>query len=559
MLNKIIATTIIALATSSVAFATSLIESNTNSVSISTQSVTSQSSKLKGKRLEGKDGFTIDYRYDDSKFTFDRPDFDTSNNRITDILFFYSPDALEELGHIENIHVLINANVDYNNIAFKNNKIPITRRVAGVLPYPYDLDETKSVADRLYEFMASPTARAYSTYQASYFVLITTFDNGNAAALAALGAKHALLTTYRGNDNKGFSHVLAHELGHNDGLGHMAGDQTRLASYAVGQKCKDSISIMHQSTTGYSHDVPYFSDTNITLSDETCGVAGVSEVAYAMKQAIAGGQLDNSRASFSNIKDVRESSGQISFDVDEMTVSETEIYFKVPFTWSGNPEQYASVEFYTEHDSASESDVGYNAKRIYADHGSQEFVINLNDDSIAEVDEVFYIKFRQPNGITPEGFTQIKVTVTSDEVASIGTVSFKDSTLSVTEGSSGTITLERTGGSDTEISVTLKSEHITTSAGDIASIDSVVTFKDGETSKTITLKAISDTLSEGNETFNVRLTGAQANVNSQLAVTIINSAIVKDEPSSEKKKKGGSTGVLLIVLLSALILVRRRA
>jgi hypothetical protein len=560
-LRKIIITGLLSLFIANSLHATTYpeIKSKQTTAQKSTTAKASLFNGLGGELLTGKNGFIMDSRYDDSAYNL--KDFDTTNNTITDILFFYTPEALEDLGHIENIHIFINSQIEHNNAAFKNNGIPITRRVAGVLPYRDAVDQTADLND-IYPIFSKNTDRVYATYQASNYVLITKYRGDSSVGIGGLGHNYVILSTYMGGSGTGFPHVLAHELGHNDGVHHDSSEVGYMETYAVGARCNKDLSIVHQTTTGFGHRTPFFSDVNIVNGDNPCGTAGVAEASFSYKKATDGGQFYTKTGSFRQRKDVREVLGKVTFDVAELTVSETDIYFSVPYTWFGSPEKYSSVEIYTEHDTASENDVAYIAKRRYFDHGTQEIIINLNDDALSELDEVFYIKFRQPNGVAIEGNSAIKVTVISDEKVQAGLISFDVASLSVNEGSSATINLIRTGGSDTDIEVTIKSSNVTASDSDFIPIEQVITFKEGEVEKQVTIQINADQVNEATESFKLIISSEMDVIGTvnNITVNIQNVEHITVTPNKELDSSGGgSFGWLLSLMLINLTILRLRS
>ena len=89
-------------------------------------------------------------------------------------------------------------------------------------------------------------------------------------------------------------------------------------------------------------------------------------------------------------------------------------------------------------------------------------------------------------------------------VDNLGQVQFDPTSYSVTEGGNTTITVTRTGGSNGPITVNLAATGGNASLGDYSGLANI-TFGDGETSKTITLSALTDSLVEGPETLTLGL------------------------------------------------------
>ena len=88
-----------------------------------------------------------------------------------------------------------------------------------------------------------------------------------------------------------------------------------------------------------------------------------------------------------------------------------------------------------------------------------------------------------------------------------GTLAFSNATYSVNEDGTpfSEVTIERTEGSDGEVTVTLSLTDGTTSNGDYDAEDIVVTFADGETTKAVTIPVIDDAVYEDTETINLTL------------------------------------------------------
>ena len=113
-------------------------------------------------------------------------------------------------------------------------------------------------------------------------------------------------------------------------------------------------------------------------------------------------------------------------------------------------------------------------------------------------------------------------------IAEIPLSYFSISDLTVTEGSSGTVTITRTGGTRSTQNLTLTSSNGTATAGsDYNTISSTVSFAAGETSKTVSISTINDSATESTESFNLTLTASSsdtvpAQISDGTAVVTIN-------------------------------------
>ena len=86
---------------------------------------------------------------------------------------------------------------------------------------------------------------------------------------------------------------------------------------------------------------------------------------------------------------------------------------------------------------------------------------------------------------------------------------FSISDLTIIEGESDNITISRTGETTKNQNVKLVSSDGTATAGsDYLAINETISFAVGETTKTIEISSIEDTLHESNETFSLTLTAS---------------------------------------------------
>ena len=123
-------------------------------------------------------------------------------------------------------------------------------------------------------------------------------------------------------------------------------------------------------------------------------------------------------------------------------------------------------------------------------------------------------------------------------IAEIPLSYFTISDLTLTEGSSGTVTITRTGGTRSTQNLTLTSSNGTATAGsDYTAISSSISFAAGETSKTVAISSIDDSTVESSETFTLTLTASSsdavpAQISSGTATVTITDNDVAVTPSS---------------------------
>ena len=148
---------------------------------------------------------------------------------------------------------------------------------------------------------------------------------------------------------------------------------------------------------------------------------------------------------------------------------------------------------------------------------TQTFTVAICNDTVFEGDETFNVTLSAATGGATIGTpSTAMVTITDDEVAQPGSVSFSAATYTVTEaGPTATITINRTGGSDGSITVnyaTVAGGTATGAAACAAGVDYVntsgtATFGAGVTTpQTFTIPICNDTVVESNETVNLALT-----------------------------------------------------
>jgi uncharacterized repeat protein (TIGR01451 family) len=113
-----------------------------------------------------------------------------------------------------------------------------------------------------------------------------------------------------------------------------------------------------------------------------------------------------------------------------------------------------------------------------------------------------------------------------------GDFAFNSASYSINEnGGSATITIIRTGASTGTATVLFSTSNGTASSSDYAPVSQTLTFNDGETSKTVSVSVIDDTLSEPDETVNLTLSNAggtgELGVPSTSVLTILNDDLTR--------------------------------
>ncbi len=187
--------------------------------------------------------------------------------------------------------------------------------------------------------------------------------------------------------------------------------------------------------------------------------------------------------------------------------------------------------------------IGTNGTVTWAsgDTTPKTFQVQIVDDTIVENAESFYVTLGVASGgavpVTPIYGT---VTINDNDSSPpppAGSLQFSAPTLSVNEGAgSATLSVTRTGGSTGAVSVNYATAASTaTSGADFTAASGTLNWATGDaTAKTITVPIIDDAIVEGNETFNVTLSGVAGGAllgTATTTVTIIDNDIAAPPPN----------------------------
>ncbi len=162
---------------------------------------------------------------------------------------------------------------------------------------------------------------------------------------------------------------------------------------------------------------------------------------------------------------------------------------------------------------------------------SKTVTVSITDDAVDENDETFTVTLSGPTGGATLGAATSTVTILdNDGVTPVpGVLSISPPTLSVNEnGGNATFTVNRTGGSDGAVAVNFATANGTATAGsDYTATNGTLNFADGQTSMTINVPIINDTLDENNETFSVTLSSPTGGAS--LGTTTVSTATIIDD------------------------------
>jgi CSLREA domain-containing protein len=196
---------------------------------------------------------------------------------------------------------------------------------------------------------------------------------------------------------------------------------------------------------------------------------------------------------------------QSSYQVNENAGTVT-----LTVTRSGDTSGASSVSYATSDGTAtagSDYTMASGTLNFAANETSKDVVVTITDDSVHEADEAFTVTLSSPMGAVLGANPSATVTITDNDAAP--TVQFSAATYNVSEGAAtATVTVTKTGA--TEVSATVHyatSDGSATAGSDYTSASGDLAFAAAESSKTISIAIIDDNFIEGDETFNVTLSG----------------------------------------------------
>ncbi|AKE63138.1 Alkaline phosphatase [Microcystis aeruginosa NIES-2549] len=158
---------------------------------------------------------------------------------------------------------------------------------------------------------------------------------------------------------------------------------------------------------------------------------------------------------------------------------------------------------------------------------SKTVTIPINNDTVYEPTETVNLTLSSPTGGATLGTQTTAVLNIIDNDAVAGVLSFSNATYNINENGTPVtqVTINRTGGSDGAVSATVTLSNGTATAGsDYVANPITVNFANGETSKTVTIPIINDTVLENTETINLTLTNLTggATINDAQKSAIVN-------------------------------------
>ncbi|MDA9778114.1 Ig-like domain-containing protein [Rubripirellula sp.] len=251
--------------------------------------------------------------------------------------------------------------------------------------------------------------------------------------------------------------------------------------------------------------------------------------------------------------------GEFNLDVSTIDVNEDAGTLTLTVDRTGGSDGQVAVTYTTANGTATAGDdyTETSGSLIYQDgEVTKTIVIPILDDSDFEGNETFTVTLSNPLGGATIGTGQTTVTIIDNDILLPGVLSLSSATASVNEDA-GTLllTVQRTGGSDGEVTVDYTTNPGTAIAGtDYTTTADTLTFGDGETSKNIVVPILDDTEIDPNETFTVVLSNVQGGASLGTTVTTTVTIVDDEQPgvlafsqSSESVNEDDGTVTLTVL------------
>ncbi|MDP2566372.1 hypothetical protein [Pseudoalteromonas marina] len=359
-------------------------------------------------------------------------DFEEKDLTYTGIMFYYTQDAVNALGSVENIEEFINNSIDISNEAYINSGIPLRRKVVGLKEIYFDYDDTLTLqAGRLSQFANARPEQRHPKLKASNYVLVNRFYEDIHRTIGAAHAPGKVSYISNQYNNTRGSITLAHEVAHNEGVQHKSSTLESLHSIAYGSTCDYFSSIMGNGMILHK----FFSSPELYINGYQCGDAN-HDASEALKKEYTKGANYLKSSQMKNVIPLGEAKGQFKFNEFKIDTEEQEEYLLVTTSFENSTEG-ASVQIFTD-----ESNLIQNFENpiLISDGNNQikEFKIRLNNEWRYSEDRTinFQIKYATEVNTT---YDQISFNIDSFET-DIELTSKPEVNKSESSGSLGTLT-----------------------------------------------------------------------------------------------------------------------
>jgi hypothetical protein len=202
--------------------------------------------------------------------------------------------------------------------------------------------------------------------------------------------------------------------------------------------------------------------------------------------------------------------GSLSFSASAYSVSENSSTISITVNRTGSTAAVASVTVVSSHVTTEAGDftpVSQSLSWGIGDAAAKNFTVTILDDNVVEGTETFTLSFTSPVGDGTGGSSTVSITDYEE-----GKLQLSSSTYSAQEDSLQLLaTINRVSGADGVASVKIKSTDSTPVAStstDYFSVDTTLSFADGESSKTFLVNLKNDDIAEFSEKFTLSLSDA---------------------------------------------------
>ncbi|MDH5392241.1 MAG: hypothetical protein OEY11_03540, partial [Gammaproteobacteria bacterium] len=227
--------------------------------------------------------------------------------------------------------------------------------------------------------------------------------------------------------------------------------------------------------------------------------------------------------------------GTLAFSSSSYSVAENGITATITVSRSGGSDGAVAVNYASANGTAIAGSDYTSASGTLnwanADSADKTFTVSITDDALYELDETLNLSISGATNGAALGTSSATLTIAANDAAP-GTLAFSSSSYSVAEnGTTATITVSRSGGSDGAVAVNYASANGTATAGaDYASASGTLNWANADSaSKTFTVSITDDAIYEGNETISLSLNTETGG--STLGTSTANLTIVENESS----------------------------
>lgn len=456
---------------------------------------------------------------------------------IVDVMFFFQNSYVDILGQ-QVAHTRMAEWVDSVNAVAVEQNMGFQIRITNALIAPSIGDElfledetdeddeivTVGASTLFFNVVFNPNANAgspfpefniYNAYGADIAVYVRDFresdDIANVLGRASFGGPINMMfdrfTGEPGFAERIFDAVFTHEIGHNLGAGHEVDIDDNPIDAEVdahAATCGGQNTIMFSSLG--STNLNSYSDPELTNNNDFCGEEGLEN---NRRVIIENSMMTSLRGTAPVV------AGQISFSSNQFSVNEQDGNVTITVVREGFLTNSAEVEVALFDGTATQGAdfIDGIARATFAPGESSTTVsFDIVEDALDEGDEQVNLVLRYPLRGELGQISSAALTITDGVAGNIGTINVVPPS-AVTEGQPVNFVLNRVNGSDGELAVQISTADQTAFTGqDYQAFNDTIVFAAGETTQTVNIPTIDDSLSETEETFAISVTSEQTQV-----------------------------------------------